>query len=741
MSALTANLEESHRTIEVRGTADPRSTRCVRGRPLTYYWPWTQQQVRSVLLPPHERVTDRSVSWVWCESGEPAPLSKAELSQLRGKLHQIESEFRELAESGSRTAANEVLGEVRSAMSALAASLAAKSDAQLSGFAARTTSGVRVHSWSSLKPPGTRSVRTSEPDSNNAGLRDAEPGSLGESGRGSHAIEMEHLDADRRPDLGTVRPESSTQRSAQEKWFWGAGIGAALVALLLASLLVSRERQTNMLAESPVSDVSDDPGGADGAAQQSAIGVAVVDQHEVEDGSEKLEAVRTSSEVRRSLLGERSTVSTETLRAAALPAPKQAEVLSSYSGGGSTQAQGEITPERSLVFPSIDGATPVSGGAAISNDSGLPIVSGAGGRSPSVNGAGGSAGASVTEAINGGTSVARFASAESEGNSEGRSLPVVRGGPAPLPVTEPSTDTQQASPNSRRISNDDNFGKMGHDPASNLTQGSVPTAHRDDGLPASGKANAEATSAANGEQKRETANSERGESAVASRTVRIRISPWTFVLTRDTVVSTRPLPIGLTDDSEVRRQALLNERQAHAPRALSNAELTWGIVFDCPKDISESDWKMSGDIESTLVWREGTRVWISLGKGSVPMRGRCQWEGHDSRNVLLSIVADESEGISVVFRDGLHVAVWFSAELGNPVEGSGASKTDSAGVHAKWITTTSLHSSRGTAASRVVPQPRLEIPLDSSSGAKNPVRMALLDEESGWAWRSELRIY
>ena len=694
-----------------------------------------------MLLPPHERVTDRSVSWVWCESGEPAPLSKDELSQLRGKLHQIESEFRELAESGSRTAANEVLGEVRSAMSALAASLAAKSDAQLSRFAARTTSGVRVHSWSSLKPPGTRSVRTSEPDSNNAGLRDAEPGSLGESGGGKHAIETEHLDAHRRPDRGTERPGSSTQRSAQEKWFWGAGIGAALVALLLASLLMSRERQSKMLAESPVSDISDGPGGADGAVQQSAIGVAVVDQHEAEDGSGKLEAVHTSSEVRRSFLGERSTVSTETLRAAALPAPKQAEVLSLPFGGGSTQAQGEITPERPFVLPSVDGASPVSRGAAISNDSGLPIVSGAGGRSASVNGAGGSAGASVTEAINGGTSVARLASAESEGNSEGRSLSVVRGGPAPLPVTEPSTDTQQASPNARRISNDDNFGKIGRGPAANLTQRSVPTAHWDDALPVSGKANAEATSAANAEQKREPAISERGETAVASRTVRIRISPWTFVLTRDTVVSTRPLPVGLTDDSEVRRQALLSERQAHAPRALFNAELTWGIAFDCPEDVSKSDLKMSGDIEGTLVRREGARVLIPLAKGSLAMNGRFQWEGHDSRNVLLSIDADASDGISLAFRDGLHVAVWISAEPGNPVERPGAPKTDATRVNANWVTTSALLSPLGTEASRVVPQPQLEIPLDSSLSTKSPLRISLLDEESGWAWRSELRIY
>ncbi len=741
MSALTANLEESHRTIEVRGTADPRSTRCVRGRPLTHYWPWIQQQVRSVLLPPHERVTDRSVSWIWCESSGQAPLSKAELSQLRGKLHQIESEFRELAESGAGTAANEVLGEVRSAMSALAASLAAKSDAQLSGFAARTTSGIRVHSWSSLKPPGTRSVRANEPESNNAGLRDAEPGSLGESGGSKHAIETEHLDADRRPDLGTVRRENSTQRSAKAKWLWVAVIGVALVALLLASLLMSRERQPKVLAESPVSDVSGDPGGAEGAVQQSAIGVAVVDQHEVEDGSGKLETVRTSSEVRRSFLGERSTVSTETLRATALPAPKQAEVLASYSGGGSTQAQGDITPERPFVLPAVDAAAPVSRGAAISNDSGLPIVSGAGGRSASVNVAGGSVGASVTEAINGGTSVARLTSAESEGNSEGRPLSVVRGGAAPLPVTGPSTGTQQASLNALRISNDANFGKMGRGPASNLTQRSVPTAHRDDALPASGKSNAEPTSVANVEQKREAAISEPGETAVASRTVRIRLSPWTFVLTRDTVVSTRPLPVGLTDDSEVRRQALLSERKAHAPRALSNAELIWGIAFDCPEDVSESDWKMSGEIEGTLARWEGTQVVIPLGKGSVAMKGRFQWEGHDSRNVLLSIDADASDGISLGVRDGMHVAFWISAEPGNSAERFGASKTDAVGVNAKWITTTAPHSSRGTAASQVVPQPRLEIPLDSSLSTKSPLRLSLLNEESGWAWRSELRIY
>ncbi|MBX7123439.1 MAG: hypothetical protein K1X42_15030 [Opitutaceae bacterium] len=686
-------------------------------------------------------MTDRSVSWVWCESGESAPLSKAELSQLRVRLLEIESELRELAESGSRTAANEVLGEVRSAMSALAASLAVKSDAQLAAFAVRTTSGVRVHSWSSLKPPGTRSVRANEPESNNAGLRDAEPGSLGESGGSKHAIETEHLNADRRADLGTVRRENSTQRSAKAKWLWVAVIGVALVALLLASLLMSRERQSKVLAESPVPDVSDDPGGADGAVQQSAIGVAVVDQHEAEDGSGKLEAVHTSSEVRRSFLGERSTVSTETLRAAALPAPKQAEVLSSYSGGGSTQAQGEIAPERPFVLPSVDAAAPVSRGAAISNDSGLPIVSGAGGRSPSVNGAGGSAGASVTEAINGGASVARLTSAELEGNSEGRSLPVVGGGTAPLPATDPSTDAQQASPNARRISNDDNFGKIGRGPASNLTQRSVPTAHRDDALPASGRANAEATSAANVEQKREAAISERGETAVASRMVRIRISPWVFVLTRDTVVSTRPLPVGLTDDSEVRRQALLSERQAHAPRVLSNAELTWGIAFDCPEDVSESDWSMSGYIEGRLVRREGARVLIPLAKGSVAMNGRFQWEGHDSRNVLLSIDADASDGISLAFRDGLHVAVWISAELGNPVERSGGSKTDATRVNANWVTTSALISSLGTAASRVVPQPRLEIPLDSSLSTKSPLRISLLDEESGWAWRSELRTF
>lgn len=741
MTAPAANLEEIQRTVEVRGAADPRLTRCVRGRPLTYYWPWIQQQVRSVMLPPHERVTDRSVSWIWCESGGQAPLSKAELSQLRVKLQQIESEFRELSESAAGTAANEVLGEVRSAMSALAASLAAKSDAQLAAFTARTTSGIRVHSWSLLKPPETRSVRTKDPDSSRAGLPDTEPGSPGESWEGKHALETEHLNADRRADHGSVGRGSSTQKSAKAKWIWCAGIGVAFVAFLLAGILMRRGRQSQMLVQNLVPNFANDSGVTDGAVEESAIGITATDHHDAEGGSGNLEAAHTSWQVQRSFRREKASASTETLLTAALAEPTEIENLSSSYGGDSTHAQDKIVPERPLVLPSIDGAAPNSFGAAISNESGLPIVSGSGGGSPSVNGAGGSAGASATEAINGSAGVTRRASAESEGISGGRSLPVAGEGTAPLPLTDSSAYIHQALPHARRISQDDNFGKSGRALSSQFNQRPSPTAHREDALPASGKANAEATSASDSEQKREAAISEGGETAVAFRKVHIRISPWTFAPTRDTVVSTRPLPVGLADDSEVKRQALLSERQAHAPRALSSAELSWGIAFDCPEGVSESDWKRSGGFESAMVRREGTRVLIPLAKGSVPMNGRFQWQEYDSQNVLLSIDADASEGISLVFRDGLQVAVWISAEPGKSTERPGESNVDAARMNTKWITSTPTNSPHGNVANRIGALPWLEIPLDTPPGAKSPVRMSLLDEDSGWAWQSELRVY
>lgn len=735
MRAPVPSQEESRRTVEIPGPADLRSVRCVRGRPLTYYWPWFQQQVRSVMLPPHERVTDRSVIWNWSESGGRNPLSPAELAQLRSDLRKIESGFRAITESG---AANEVIDEVRCAISSIAAALAARSDRHLAAYAARTTSGVMIHSWSSLIPPDPKSIRVKDANFEGVVQRGGNRDEAEESMRRSHAGDADHagqgfLGADRTAQHGVLRERHSTR-----KWLCGAGGGVVLAVLMIAGFRWTEGGHSLEFHEGRVSRDTRDNRETGGAPIQSEP--ASTSRAERGKGTEKRNGARTAISVQKIFGGDLEPGTIEnTGRAASVLSSRAKE---SAKPGALSSANGweENFSERPPVFPSREDSSLLAGGALHSDGVGLPIDSRMPGGSPSSNLAGKGPDSSPIDPAGGSGALTRSASSETENSTGKLHLRTGGDGESLLPANAPPADTFQTLPKARPIPEEEDLGKKGGAHETDSDQWVAPAADRERVRGAEGITRLDALQQARPERER-TLSASKEAMLTATRTLRLGMSPWTFILVRDAVVSTRPVPVGLKDDSALKRQALLEERQAAAPRALVETVFTWGMAIDLPADSSGSGWRLSGDIEDRFVRHEGRRLLISLPVGSPTEEvQRFQWEGQDGRRMFVSLFSDGADGIRVVLSDGLRAAIWISAEPGNFDHRPAGSNGDARGARAEWTTSPSMEPSCANIAGVGGAHPRLELPLDALLNANGPVTITLRDEESGWGWTSRLRI-
>jgi hypothetical protein len=739
MSTLNPSKREGHRLVEVLGSSDPRCIRCVRGRPLTHYWPWIQKQVRTVMLPPHERVTDRSVSWIWSESGEQANFSAEELSQLRTKLRSIESVFRELAESGAGSAPNEVLSEVQSAMSALAASLASKSDRQLAAYAARTTHGIMIHSWSLLRPADSRHVRTKDEPSPDALQPDVDSHARGESALGANGDGADRVISSQRRLCEAVRHGYPTQNRTRVRCLWGGGVGLALAALMIAGFRNYAQRESQVAPEAIVARPTEGASKAVPGTTASAIATGVSDREEPEGRSGTPEGTRTAPSLRTPRLGQQEIDATEMPFASPSAVHQRADSSTLSDDAGTVIEEGTHAPDRPLVFPSVEGAVPSAGGGLPSNGLGLPMASDAEGGSAPMGLIEGTPGAPPLELHGGGEAIVHLAPAGSEISGGGRSLPGEGGGSAPLPVMTTPGGTGQAPPETRQLSHEEDAVKAERKRALNPDQSSLPATQRADDSHANPAMRAEAASGADSKQERGEAITESAKRS-AHRSVRLSIDPWTFSLARDVVVSTRPLPVGLTDDSELRRQALLRERQAHAPRALADVEFTWGMIVERPVGVSESEWRSSTGNGDWVVRREGKRVLISFPVDSSSLGRGFQWVGRDSRRIFLSVEANLTEGFHVLIGDEVPAAVWISAQPGKSDGRREKPDTTFERLRLAWATSSPGDSTVRKIVSQVAPGPWLEVPLGAVPGTTSPLTISLQDGDSGWAWISKVRI-
>jgi len=121
--------------------------RRVAGRPLFHFWSVLQAYVRPVLLAPHGRVAETLVSWTWMEPNERKPASSSELARLRERLRDAAAALADAPAADGRESDERNAREAILATASVLEALAAKSDAALNAFSARTSNGLMVHSW------------------------------------------------------------------------------------------------------------------------------------------------------------------------------------------------------------------------------------------------------------------------------------------------------------------------------------------------------------------------------------------------------------------------------------------------------------------------------------------------------------------------------------------------------------------------------------------------------------------
>lgn len=127
---------------EVRFGAERSAISVPGGRVVYDYWHLIEATFGSVLLPPQWQAADGRATWIWDQPSQKGRPTTAELARIRLLLMwAIVPEGDAFARAG-----------------AIAHSLAAKTDPELSAFVCATPSGLRIHSWGAATPAEPRSL-------------------------------------------------------------------------------------------------------------------------------------------------------------------------------------------------------------------------------------------------------------------------------------------------------------------------------------------------------------------------------------------------------------------------------------------------------------------------------------------------------------------------------------------------------------------------------------------------------
>lgn len=131
--------------------------------------------------------------------------------------------------------------------------------------------------------------------------------------------------------------------------------------------------------------------------------------------------------------------------------------------------------------------------------------------------------------------------------------------------------------------------------------------------------------------------------------VRVSSGPWRMVLTRDTIVDTRPVAVTRRNDADARRQALLAERDKSKPAELEKAQTWVGFSLKLPHrgtSLAGLRWNAeTGDAgEVVTTFREG--------------RAEIAWRGVAPRGLTLVLEADEGGPLARLSFDAVGKAEW-----------------------------------------------------------------------------------
>jgi len=152
-----SNSKVTRRAIaEIRWAGDPGAVGWVGNRPVHSCWPLISAYFRDLLLPPHRRAEDESVTWSWHEPVNPPALTASEIQSVRRRL---ESEIQLFLENSSRGRSREASGnpnqvdteQLGATLREWVQQVVARPDAEFAAYLCRTDQGLRLHSWGAAK--------------------------------------------------------------------------------------------------------------------------------------------------------------------------------------------------------------------------------------------------------------------------------------------------------------------------------------------------------------------------------------------------------------------------------------------------------------------------------------------------------------------------------------------------------------------------------------------------------------
>lgn len=142
---------------EIRWDRDPQAVVWVGNRPVHSCWPLISAYFRDVLLPPHRRAEEESVTWTWAEPANPLALTRSELVSVRRQLENAIQLFQDNVSRESGGNLHPVDPEqLGAALRAWVLQVVARPDAEFARYLCRTDQGLRLHSWGAAKASEVR---------------------------------------------------------------------------------------------------------------------------------------------------------------------------------------------------------------------------------------------------------------------------------------------------------------------------------------------------------------------------------------------------------------------------------------------------------------------------------------------------------------------------------------------------------------------------------------------------------
>lgn len=153
---MSARADTSRRaTVELRFDHAPATLPTVGDRALHQYWSLLAPHFRGVLLAPQWRAAGDGIAWSWREPAATASLSAAELATVRKRLASAQRSFANAAAETVSTGAQRAafsLPQIQACTAAVINALHVLPDPALSAYMIRSESGPLLHSWG-LSPP------------------------------------------------------------------------------------------------------------------------------------------------------------------------------------------------------------------------------------------------------------------------------------------------------------------------------------------------------------------------------------------------------------------------------------------------------------------------------------------------------------------------------------------------------------------------------------------------------------